>query len=723
MSPFNIGRRILLTDFAPAEAVPLARGLTGGQAVLNRVLHWTNGHPYMTQRLCRAIAEQPGSVTPGAVDALCARLFLTKQASDTDDNLAFVRTRLLRSEVDLAALLDLYQQVRAGKKVKDDETNPLIPVLRLSGVVNAPQGLLRVRNRIYDQVFDRDWVQSHMPDAEMRRQATAFRRGVLRTASLAAVVLLLMAVLAGEALHQSVVARAAVQTARREARRADRSEAQARAEADKAHREAQAASAANAQAQAQKQNALHQQGLAQQQTNVAQRQTQLAVSSEQEAVRQRGRASVAAAQASAQTGIARRKEQEALRQKSRADQQKNFANTQTRLARRQRTLADQQKNLAEHTQRMADLQLAGQTWESPTGTASSVQDLLYRSAEAGGSSGTQRFEWRMLLNTLSAGSALTTQLDQGAAHGAAITANNDFVSIDEHNQLCITSFSKNTASKDTETTRRPLPDAATVSCTFFSPDGTEVGVERTNGQVDVYATDTLRQIDSWEIGSTPVLNGEFDPHTQAVVAWDTQTIVKKTLNADGVLIRASFPAGSQGGSIPQGSLISTDMHYVAAPADSQVIVTDLNQKGSPGSSPQVLSNGPSINGYCLSPAYSLLAMGDGRGRVSVWDMSTGKMIRSWIAQSGQIETVRFSPTSQSLAVGGQNGLVQLWQLGPIRTASSRKPVLVNSFKGHTYSILRLVFSAAVLEMDTGLRIIMIRSLNSGTRLPATRCER
>ena len=59
------------------------------------------------------------------MDALCERLFLTKQARDTDDNLAFVRNRLLRSEVDLAALLDLYQQVRAGQKVTDDETNPL----------------------------------------------------------------------------------------------------------------------------------------------------------------------------------------------------------------------------------------------------------------------------------------------------------------------------------------------------------------------------------------------------------------------------------------------------------------------------------------------------------------------------------------------------------------------------------------------------------------------
>src|SRR5204863_2123468 len=59
ITPFNIGRRIELYDFTPQEAAPLARGLhTDGaprvSALLGRVLYWTNGHPYLTQRLCHA---------------------------------------------------------------------------------------------------------------------------------------------------------------------------------------------------------------------------------------------------------------------------------------------------------------------------------------------------------------------------------------------------------------------------------------------------------------------------------------------------------------------------------------------------------------------------------------------------------------------------------------------------------------------------------------------
>ena len=48
------------------------------------------------------------------------------------------------------------------------------------------EGCLRVRNRIYERVFDREWVTQHMPDAELRRQRAAYRRGLLRATASAA---------------------------------------------------------------------------------------------------------------------------------------------------------------------------------------------------------------------------------------------------------------------------------------------------------------------------------------------------------------------------------------------------------------------------------------------------------------------------------------------------------------------------------------------------------
>lgn len=198
-TPFNIGQRIELNDFTESEAAPLAEGLgrdeRTAQKLLSRILYWTGGHPYLTQRLCQAVAEDAAVTTAGGVDRLCEELFFTTRARERDDNLLFVRERMLRSEGDLAGLLDLYAQVRRNKRVRDDETSPVIGALRLSGITSVIEGRLGVRNRIYEGVFDREWVSVNMPDAELRRQRAAYRRGMLRTAGIAGIVLALMSAL------------------------------------------------------------------------------------------------------------------------------------------------------------------------------------------------------------------------------------------------------------------------------------------------------------------------------------------------------------------------------------------------------------------------------------------------------------------------------------------------------------------------------------------------
>jgi WD40 repeat protein len=209
-TPFNIGRRIELDDFTREEAAPLAQGLSRdpgvGERLLDRVLYWTGGHPYLTQRLCRAVAEDPRAVDEAGVDRLCDELFLSRRARERDDNLLFVRDRMLRSDVDLAALLELYAAVRNGTVVADDEASPLVTVLKLSGIARVTRGLLRVRNRIYERVFNEEWIRKEMPGAEVRRQRRAFTRGFLRAAAVGAVVLLAMTYLVVDAWRQRSIA-------------------------------------------------------------------------------------------------------------------------------------------------------------------------------------------------------------------------------------------------------------------------------------------------------------------------------------------------------------------------------------------------------------------------------------------------------------------------------------------------------------------------------------
>jgi WD40 repeat protein len=190
-TPFNIGYRVALSDFTKQEAAPLIQGLDHppkvASALLRRVLWWTGGHPYLTQRLCAAVAEDATVTSAAGVDRLCTKLFLSSRSRETDNNLQFVGRRISdrADQAELAALLDLYGRVCAGKRVPDDDTNRLIGILRLAGVVKVEANRLAVRNRIYARVFDQDWIRAHMPDAEIRRQRAAFRKGVLRAAGLA----------------------------------------------------------------------------------------------------------------------------------------------------------------------------------------------------------------------------------------------------------------------------------------------------------------------------------------------------------------------------------------------------------------------------------------------------------------------------------------------------------------------------------------------------------
>jgi AAA-like domain len=205
-TPFNVGRRIELTDFAGEEASPLAPGMSRepavGQRLLKRILHWTGGHPYLTQRLCQAVAEDARLASPKSVDEICANLFLSPRARERDDNLLFVRDRMLRSEVDTASLLSLYSKVRDGKKIHDDETNPLIGVLRLSGITTIDRGYLKVRNRIYEHVFDQEWINSNLPGSEIIRQRVAYKKGFKRAILVVAPLAVLLA-LPGFLLYRS----------------------------------------------------------------------------------------------------------------------------------------------------------------------------------------------------------------------------------------------------------------------------------------------------------------------------------------------------------------------------------------------------------------------------------------------------------------------------------------------------------------------------------------
>ena len=178
-TPFNIGQIIDLNGFQLYETQPLAQGLaekvSHPEAVLQTVLEWTGGQPFLTQKLCDLVFSAATPVPAGdEVDWLKhlvqQQVIQNWEAQDEPEHLKTIRDRLLRDEQRAAQLLGLYQQILHRGEIEADGSFEQVK-LQLSGLVVKQQGKLRVYNRIYAAVFDRSWVEKAL--SELRPYAEA----------------------------------------------------------------------------------------------------------------------------------------------------------------------------------------------------------------------------------------------------------------------------------------------------------------------------------------------------------------------------------------------------------------------------------------------------------------------------------------------------------------------------------------------------------------------
>ena len=171
-SPFNIGRGIELTGFSLKEAEPLVTGLTtistNSEALLQAILNWTGGQPFLTQKLCQLILKSESLITIGKekewVEDLVQTMVIDNwESQDEPQHLRTIRDRLLLSS-NRQNLLLLYQKILLAKGVKINQ-QPEQLELRLTGLVVQQRGKLKVYNRIYESIFNQNWINNALAEA------------------------------------------------------------------------------------------------------------------------------------------------------------------------------------------------------------------------------------------------------------------------------------------------------------------------------------------------------------------------------------------------------------------------------------------------------------------------------------------------------------------------------------------------------------------------------
>jgi WD40 repeat protein len=165
-SPFNIGQAIQLTGFQLHEAESLARGMANlgnSQALLQAVLEWTGGQPFLTQKIC-ALLQNIGVVQPGEEAAWVEKMVRERiienwESQDEPPHLTPIRDHLLQGgKQHSGRLLGLCQQIVQQGEIPADES-PEQTELRLIGLVVKQENKLRIYNRIYAEVFNQKWFE------------------------------------------------------------------------------------------------------------------------------------------------------------------------------------------------------------------------------------------------------------------------------------------------------------------------------------------------------------------------------------------------------------------------------------------------------------------------------------------------------------------------------------------------------------------------------------
>ncbi|MEK7990107.1 MAG: AAA-like domain-containing protein, partial [Thiotrichaceae bacterium] len=180
-TPFNIGVAIDLCGFDIEEAQPLLGGIDAenSSAVLQAILDWTGGQPFLTQKLCALLAGQfiaAGDEQNKVAAVVQAKVIDFWETKDEPAHFRTIRDRLLSQELHASALLGLYQQVllQDGLMLSAKaEYSGLQSMLRLSGLVVQREDCIQVYNRIYAQVFDKTWVEQALQ--ALRPYADALR--------------------------------------------------------------------------------------------------------------------------------------------------------------------------------------------------------------------------------------------------------------------------------------------------------------------------------------------------------------------------------------------------------------------------------------------------------------------------------------------------------------------------------------------------------------------